>query len=80
VNYGENNEYQIEFRDSMLILPKSLRDLCGAFKVVTVKSIFPFLFVNESNLNYIGEVTELKDFIDISKNDYSEYESKFNNN
>ena len=80
VNYGENNEYQIEFRDSMLILPKSLRDLCGAFKVVTVKSILPFLFVNENNLNYFGEVPELKYFMDISKNDYSEYESKFNNN
>ena len=80
VNFGKNSEYQIEFRDSYLILLKSLRELCGAFKVETIKSIFPFFFVNANNLNYIGKVPDYKYFIDISKNDYNEYKSKFNNN
>nr|UEP17200.1 hypothetical protein [Russula sp.] len=72
INYGENNEYQIEFRDSYLILLNSLRKLCTAFKVETAKSIFPFLFVNKDNLNYIGNVPDIKHFMDISKNDYRE--------
>jgi hypothetical protein len=77
VNYGENNEYQMGFRDSMLILPKSLRDLCWAFRVETVKSIFPFLFVNKNNLDYIGKVPDFKYFKDISKDDYNDYKSSF---
>ena len=80
VSFGENNEYQMEFRDSYLILLGSLRKLCSAFKVETVKSVFPFFFVNKNNLDYLGKIPELKYFIGISKEDYNEYTSKFNNN
>jgi DNA polymerase type B, organellar and viral len=79
-NYGKNNEYQIEFRDSLLILLQSLAKLCKSFKVENSKSIFPYLFVNENNLDYIGQVPDFKYFDKISKNEYNEYKSNFNNN
>jgi hypothetical protein len=49
--------------------------------VETQKSIFPFLFVNENNLDYIGDIPDFKYFGNkISKNEYQDYISKFNNN
>jgi hypothetical protein len=81
LNYGKNNEYQINFRDSYLLLPKSLAELTKGFNVETLKSVFPYLFVNENNLNYIGEVPQLKYFDNkISKTEYSKYKNNFNNN
>jgi hypothetical protein len=53
-NYGKNNEYQIKFRDSLLLLLNSLSKLSKSFKVENGKSIFPYTFVNENNLNYVG--------------------------
>jgi DNA polymerase type B, organellar and viral len=79
-NLGKDGEYQLDFRDSYLLLLHSLTKLCKSFKVVDSKSIFPHLFVNENNLNYIGEVPDIKYFMDISKKDYNEYKNKFNNN
>jgi hypothetical protein len=62
INYGKNNEYKIEFKDSYLLLLSSLSKLTKGFGVDTQKSIFPFLFVNEDNLNYIGKVPNFKYF------------------
>src|SRR6266567_579180 len=46
-----------------------------------LKSTFPFLFVNKDNLNYYGQVPEFYAFGNkISKSDYKNYISKFNNN
>lgn len=80
LNYGPDNKYQIQFRDSYLILLASLMKLCKSFKVDIVKSIFPHLFVNENNLDYIGPVPDLKYFNNVSKEDYLEYSKQFNNN
>jgi hypothetical protein len=80
LNFGKNNEYQIKFRDSYLILLNSLSKLSNAFGVENKKSIFPHLFVNENNLDYIGQVPEFKYFFNISKNDYNNYCKNFNNN
>jgi hypothetical protein len=80
-NYGKNNEYQINFRDSYLLLPKSLAELTEGFHVETLKSVFPYLFVNENNLNYIGEVPDFKYFDQkINKKQYNIYKSNFKNN
>jgi DNA polymerase type B, organellar and viral len=62
LNYGKNNEYKIQFKDSYLILLASLVKLAKAFGVETQKSIFPYLFINENNLNYIGQVPDFKFF------------------
>jgi hypothetical protein len=81
LNFGKDLEYRLQFKDSYLILLASLAKLTKGFGVETQKSIFPFLFVNEDNLNYIGEVPEFKYFGNkISKIDYQDYISKFNNN
>jgi alkyl sulfatase BDS1-like metallo-beta-lactamase superfamily hydrolase len=79
VNYSKNGEYQVEFKDSYLILLSSLMKLCQSFNVENPKSIFPHLFVNENNLNYEGQVPEFKYFGNkIKLNEYNKYKSNFN--
>jgi len=39
------------FKDSYLLLPYSLRSLCDAFSIDSIKSYFPF---NLTNINYLG--------------------------
>jgi hypothetical protein len=80
LNYGKNNEYQLHFRDSYLILLASLSKLCRSFNVENSKSIFPYNFVNENNLDYFGEVPDYKYFSKVSKSRYNEYRSNFNGN
>jgi hypothetical protein len=77
LNYGKNNEYQIKFRDSYLILLSSLMKLCKAFKIVNSKTFFPIFFVNENNLDYIGEVPNIKFFPKINMSEYTEYKNKY---
>jgi DNA polymerase type B, organellar and viral len=80
-NFGKNNEYQIEFKDSYLILLASLSKLSKYFKIKSPKTIFPFLFVNENNLDYKGKVPSFEMFDNkISREEYNNYKSKFNNN
>jgi len=80
LNYGPDNKYQIQFRDSYLILLSSLMKLCNSFKIKNSKTIFPHLFVNENNLDYVGAVPDYKYFINVSNEDYLEYCKPFNNN
>jgi hypothetical protein len=81
VKYGPDNQYNITFKDSYLILLSSLDNLSKAFNVDNPKGLFPFLFVNKDNLDYIGEVPNIESFGDkISKDQYLEYSNKFNMN
>jgi hypothetical protein len=81
LSFGKDLIYKLQFKDSYLLLLASLAKLTKGFGVENQKSIFPFLFVNENNLNYIGEVPELKYFGNkISKSDYNKYISNFNSN
>jgi DNA polymerase family B len=77
IGYGDNYQYNIEFKDSILLLLYSLKSLCNSFKIDEAKSIFPHLFVNENNLDYTGKVPRIEDFIDLSKNDYLDYKNLF---
>ena len=80
INYGPNNQYKLTFKDSYLILLRSLNELSQAFKVDNPKGLFPFLFVNKDNLNYIGNIPEFETFGDkISKDQYLEYSKQFSN-
>ena len=54
--------------------------LTKGFGVETLKSIFPYFFVNENNLNYIGEVPDIKYFNKLKLKDFNEYKNKFDNN
>lgn len=80
VKYGENGGYQIEFKDSLLLLLGSLDSLSKSFKVEDKKSIFPHLFVNENNLDYIGNVPAFNNFMKVKEDQYNDYKSKFNKN
>jgi hypothetical protein len=80
LNFGRDNEYQLQFRDSYLILLHSLMKLCKAFSIKNSKSIFPHLFVNDNNLDYIGDVPDIKIFNNVSPENYNKYKAKFNNN
>jgi hypothetical protein len=78
INFGKNNEYKVQFKDSYLLLLESLAKLTKGFGVEVQKSLFPFLFVNENNLDYVGEVPDFKYFgYKISKIDYNNYISNF---
>ena len=82
VTFGKQGQYQIIFRDSMLLLPNSLAKLSEVFCENHFKEIFPYDFVNEQNLNYVGPVPAYKYFdpSKVSPIEYSEYVNKFPNN
>jgi DNA polymerase type B, organellar and viral len=79
-NFGNNNLYQLKFKDSLLLLLNSLSKLSKSFNVENPKSIFPIFFVNENNLDYVGRVPDFKFFKSIDKNEYHDYKSRFKKN
>jgi hypothetical protein len=80
LNFGKNLEYTLQFKDSYLILLASLAKLSQGFNVKTLKSIFPYFFIEENNLNYIGEVPDFRYFTKIKLEEYNYYKSNFNDN
>lgn len=64
------NNYNITFKDSQQLLILSLRKLGKAFGVNILKSFFPYNFVNENNLNYIGITPDFSLFDGISHDEY----------
>jgi hypothetical protein len=74
------NNFNITFKDSLKMLIVSLRNLGKVFGVDTQKSIFPYNFVSENNLDYIGPVPDFKFFDNITIDEYNKYCEQFNNN
>jgi hypothetical protein len=72
------NDYMVTFRDSQQMLIGSLRNLAISFGVETQKSIFPYDFVNENNLDYNGSIPDFKYFDGISSLDYNCYIKNYN--
>jgi hypothetical protein len=70
------NGITVNFKDSYLLLPSSLRNLSKSFNVDTQKSIFPYLL---SDINYVGSVPEYKYFTNLSIADYNSYCLLFTN-
>nr|WRO45314.1 DNA polymerase [Russula virescens] len=77
INYGPDLQYNLNFKDSYLMLLSSLEKLGKSFNIEIKKSIFPHLFVNENNLNYIGEVPNISNFFKISENEYQNYKKYY---
>lgn len=69
--------YNISFRDSLQLLISHLRSLGESFGIKTKKSIFPYKFVNEDRLNYIGHVPDIKYFDNITESEYNNYSNEF---
>lgn len=68
------NGYIVTFNDSQQLLNNSLKNLGKAFTIETQKSIFPYSFVNEDNLNYIGSIPNINYFSNgLSRSEYLEY-------
>ena len=76
------NKYTIYFKDSYLITQSSIRKLGKAFNLDNhlQKGIFPYIFANPNNLNYIGKVPDIKYFDNLSLEEYNNYTQNFNNN
>jgi hypothetical protein len=66
----DNDKAKITMFDSYLILPSSLRTLASKYKVADLKGFFPYEFVNESSLDYIGPTPDIALFGDISVEEY----------
>jgi hypothetical protein len=69
-HHKDNDRTQMEIFDSYLILPSSLRTLASKYKVADLKGFFPYSFVNESNLDYIGITPDITLFNGISNEEY----------
>lgn len=72
----KNKNLTIKFRDSMLLLPESLKKLGSTFNVES-KGIFPVFFPNDNSLNYQGEVPDYKYFSKLSLEEYNQFKSEF---
>ena len=64
----------IVFKDSLLLLPLSLRELCKAFDLSVVKGYFPF---GVSNLFYQGLLPQIELWKNISNNEYTSLIAEF---
>lgn len=73
----KSKEIKITFLDSYNILQNSLDSLTKEFKVDHEKGVFPYSFVTEKTLNYIGETPDIKFYRNISVSEYNKiYNSK----
>ena len=61
------NDKYIAIKDSLLLLPNSLRSLCKSFSVPTAKGHFPFLL---TDINYNGEFPSFYLFNKITQTEY----------
>lgn len=70
--------YILYFRDSLLLLPASLRSLASSFYIED-KGFFPYRFLDNSkiSLSYKGKVPSKK-YFDITKEEYYNYCKTFN--
>jgi hypothetical protein len=66
----------IVFKDSLLMLPMALRNLCSAFNVKTVKTNFPF---NLSDINYSGEFPSFDSWTGLTQSQYEEIQNEHGN-
>lgn len=73
------NEIVLNFRDSYQILLGSLHKLGQSFKVQTIKTVFPYRFINENELNYVGLIPSINFFDNITNDEYLNYCADFKN-
>jgi DNA polymerase type B, organellar and viral len=72
---GENKKVRtIKFKDSFLLLPLSLRQLCKSFSVENMKGYFPVLF---SDVNYIGPIPHYRYWKDVNLQQWHDLDSYY---
>lgn len=62
---------KITLIDSYNLLPHKLKNLSIDFECDVIKKEFPYTFVNELTLNYIGNTPSIEHYIDINKDEYN---------
>lgn len=78
-HHKDNDKTKISLFDSYLILPSSLRTLALKYKVSDQKGFFPYSFVNENNLGYVGDVPGMQFYQNFFTEDYIKYSMNFLN-
>lgn len=68
----EGKVRSIKIKDSVAILPNSLRNLGKDYKIEVAKSYFPYNFTKINTLFYIGQTPDIKYYKDISLDEYRE--------
>jgi hypothetical protein len=76
----KNTTISLTFYDSYQLLPSSLRKLGLSFNTSQKKDIFPYIFVNKDNLNYVGPVPSMEFFPLDTFSSVTEYNSYVINN
>jgi hypothetical protein len=77
---NSKNKYNtVIFKDSYALLPLSLDDLIKSLNISTKKLNFPYLFVNESNLNYKGKLPDIHYFNKVSLDEYQKLVTEVEN-
>lgn len=61
---------KISLLDSYSLLPEKLSQLSKSFQCEVTKGLYPYKFVNETNLNYIGETPDKVFYKKINENKY----------
>jgi DNA polymerase type B, organellar and viral len=69
-SHKSDDKTKIYIYDSYLILPSSLRTLAIKYKVSNQKGFFPYNFVNESTLDYIGITPDISMFNGITPEEF----------
>lgn len=75
IKVGKSTIRKITFLDSYLILSSSLGSLAKTFNCEYNKEFFPYEFVKESNLYYVGDTPDITYFKDISIKEYNSIKS-----
>jgi len=68
---------KIIFKDSLKLLPLSLKQLIKGFEITTQKLNFPYKFMKTSNLNYVGVLPDISYYNNISDLDYNKLQEEF---
>lgn len=79
----KNKRFSINICDSLALLNINLNSLCEIFNLPSnfKKDLFPYDFVNYNNLDYVGNIPDLKYYEGISKDQYVKefYDYIYNN-
>lgn len=76
-----SDKVKLTFRDSYLLLPSSLDSLGkNLIGINESKELFPYEFLNQSDLSYKGVIPDLTYFNNVSEEDYQEYKEQFKTN
>jgi hypothetical protein len=72
--------HSIIIKDSILLLTKSLDNLCKAYKINSndSKCNFPYLFPNVHNLNYCGKVPSFSNYTNLRIEEYNNLVAEYN--